>query len=150
VIARPDAPLEHLGNHARRGRGDAVDIRVPSLPGKYELRYLIDQRRQLVARRPIEVDPLRLSLEVPASAIAGGPLTVRLVGEANPGDLVVIVAEGAPDDATTVNARVRRGDIELRLPRLPLEPGRYEVRYLIDRGRVVVARRPLRIDPPAP
>lgn len=150
VIAPTDAPMTHMGEHARRGRGDRVEVLAPSLPGSYELRYLIDQRRHLVARQALEVTPLRVTLDAPPSAPAGGPLTVDLIGEANPTDLVVVVAEGAPDDAMTLHARLGRDTARVHFRRLPDEPGRYEIRYLIDRGRVVVARQALRIEAPTP
>lgn len=153
VIAPPDAPMTYMGEHARRGRGDRVEVLAPSLPGSYELRYLIDQRRHLVARQALDVAPLRVSLDAPPSAQAGGPLTVDVIGEANPSDFVVVVPEGAPSDDTqlkNLHARLGRDLTRVQFRNLPREPGQYEIRYLIDRGRVVAARRALRIEAPTP
>jgi Ca-activated chloride channel family protein len=145
--------MTYMGEHARRGRGDRVEVLAPSLPGRYELRYLLDQRRHLVARQALDVAPLRVSLDAPPSARAGGPLTVGVIGEANPSDFVVVVPEGAPSDDTqlkNLHARLGRDLTRVQFRNLPREPGQYEIRYLIDRGRVVAARRALRIEAPTP
>jgi phosphate:Na+ symporter len=67
--------------------------------------------------------------------------------------LVVVVPEGAPSDDTqlkNLHARLGRDLTRVQFRNLPREPGQYEIRYLIDRGRVVAARRALRIEAPTP
>src|SRR5690606_18214138 len=110
VVAAVDAPPARYEQHVRRGDGDTVRLLMPSLPGNYELRYLIDQDRQLVDRRPIVVEPLRISLQAPDAAPAGSRLEVQLQGEGNPGDLVVVVPVGAPDTDIGTHARVGDGE----------------------------------------
>lgn len=147
VIAMQDAPQDSLGRHfSRRGRDRAVELKAPSVPGVYELRYLIDQRRHMVARLPLVVTPLQVYIDAPETAAAGGTLDVRLEGEFIPRGRLVVVAEGEPDHAAERSGRVSSHAEVVTLRNLPETPGRYEIRFVIEPGTVVIARRPLQIE----
>ena len=55
---------------ARRGGRDELQVLVPALPGDYELRYLLDQRRQLVTAQPL-LDRFAAKIHAPYLVMAG-------------------------------------------------------------------------------
>ena len=147
AIVAADAPDGAIGNHVRRSSGDRLEILVPPDPGRYELRYLLDQRRHRVSSQPLDVEAPTLTLQAPDRVPAGGRVQVQVHGRANAGDLVCIVPKGAPHES--IGAHVRTTDAEAQtvvVPRLAREPGHYEIRYVIDQGRRVVATRPLLLE----
>lgn len=146
AIVRAGAPTGDIGNHQRRGGREELQVLVPATPGDYELRYLLDQRRHLVTAQPLQVEDVQVQLQAPDRAAAGSSVSVQIVGESNEGDLIVVVAAGAPDAEIGAHARIPAGAQEVTVRRLSPTSGAYEIRYVIDQGRRVVARRPLQLD----
>ena len=60
--------------------GNPAAFRVPSQPGSYELRYVLGQGREVLARRMLEVTPAMATLEAPATAMAGDTIAVDWTG----------------------------------------------------------------------
>jgi hypothetical protein len=146
AIVQAGAAQGDIGNHQRRAGRDTLEVLVPATPGRYEIRYMLDQRRHQVTARPLDVDELDLELVAAGRAPAGGNVQVRITGAANDGDLVVVVPAGAPDTDIGAHVRTVAGVQEVTVRRLPAQSGQYELRYVIDQGRRVVVRRRLDLE----
>ncbi len=135
-------------------RGDApapTDIRVPAIAGEYDIVYLLNPGRRVIARRPLTITQPTATLEAPASVTAGESFEVSYSGDGFSGDRVVIVAAdyddarmwgvpatygfGASPDGTS-------GEIAARLT---ATPGEYEIRYVTGLQHQVLARAPVTI-----
>lgn len=55
TIARPDDPATRWARSARLGQESTVELTAPGEPGAYEVRYLDLDRREVLARVPLEV-----------------------------------------------------------------------------------------------
>lgn len=147
AIVPANAPAGSIGNHRRRGVADQLEILVPSAPGRYELRYLLDQRRHQVYSQPLDVASPVLTLGAPERTKAGSSVQVRIDGWANEGDLVCVVPKGAPNESIGAHVRTTEAATqEVVVKRLAPEPGDYEIRYVIDQGRRVIASRSLTLE----
>ena len=118
------------------GREEAVTLVIPTVPGKYELRYRESQGdRQIIARQPFEVRAPNVSIEAPATAKAGESVDVRLTGDL--GERMTVTVVPADSSETTKNNPlfyVVQGSSEMTsvLRNLPDQPGDYEIRCVSD------------------
>ncbi len=113
--------------------------------GEGELRYVSGQGRKVLARRPIMLTPVTATLEAPAEAKAGEPVSITWKGPNYSGDYITIVAKGTPDGKFAAYANTSAGPA-LRV-NAPKEPGEAEIRYIANQGAKVVARRAIKIVP---
>lgn len=120
VILYMDAP----------GSGGEGTMRLPSRPGDYDLRYQLDQpsgATDLLGVTAISLQPVAVSLDAPAEAVAGGYLPVTWEGPDNQHDFITIVPAGTEQGMWTACQETASGNpLELRVP---TEAGEYEVRY---------------------
>ncbi|WP_198669802.1 hypothetical protein, partial [Pelagibacterium sediminicola] len=119
------------------------DLRAPAEPGLYEVRLQLDSGGRVLARAPIEVVGGDVSLDGPDRVRAETDITVSWGGVIHPRDYVAIVPIGTPDGEQSGYRRV--GDADRGTFTAPAEPGAYEVRYHLDHGDRVMARRPLEV-----
>lgn len=113
--------------------------------GEGELRYVSGQGRKVLARRPITLTPVSATLEAPAEAKAGEPVSITWKGPNYSGDYITIVPKATPDGkfadyANTTSAPTMRVNA-------PKQPGEAEIRYMTGQGAKVVARRAIKIVP---
>jgi Ca-activated chloride channel homolog len=138
TIVPAGSPATTIENHRRARQGNPAAVQVPDVPGDYEVRYVTNQTpRTVYAELPLTVTELGVSLEAPASAAPGEVVAVTLAGNGNPGDFVTIVPAGSPANTIGTHRRVR--ELERGIA-APTEPGEYEVRYVTEQSRRVVAR----------
>jgi Ca-activated chloride channel family protein len=71
---------------------------MPTEPGTYELRYVANQDRTVLASRVIEVVAVTASLMAPETAVAGSTIEVAWEGPDYANDFIAIAR---PDDADT-------------------------------------------------
>ncbi|MCZ7598519.1 MAG: hypothetical protein M5U09_13460 [Gammaproteobacteria bacterium] len=143
AIAAPDAKDSALENYKRTRDSLVVTLTAPAEPGLYELRYVLDQGRSVIARRAIEVSAGEVSLEAPDVVTAGAPFEVSRTATINSNDFVAIAAPDAKDSALE-NYKRARDSLVVTLT-APAEPGLYELRYVLDQGRSVIARRAIEV-----
>lgn len=144
VARREQAPGAFVERTPVR-QGNPVRLHAPGEPGDYEMRYILGRGTRMLASAPIIVDDVTATVEAPATATAGKDFEVRWTGPANEEDVVVIAR---PDQApgANVGARTTRAGNPLKL-RAPKEPGVYEVRYLLGRGKRLLAKTSITITP---
>jgi len=127
-----------------RMEGDAEgELRAPAEPGLYEVRLQLDAGDRVLARAPVEVIEGDVSLNGPDRVRAETEITVSWGGVIHPRDYVAIVPIGTPDGEQSDYRRV--GDADRGTFTAPAEPGAYEVRYHLDHGDRVMARRPIEV-----
>ncbi|WP_420467293.1 VWA domain-containing protein [Panacagrimonas sp.] len=135
---------------------DSEQIRVPAIAGDYEIAYLVNPGRKVIARTPIRIEASTARVEAPATIKAGQEIPVRYRGAGFAGDRVVIAPADAPDGKMwgyTVNhgfaaKPAREADGEGKIPaRRTAEPGQYELRYVTGLQHQVLARTPVEITP---
>ena len=123
--------------NTRTRDGNPAALRVPSQPGSYELRYILGQGREVLARRMLEVTPAMATLDAPATATAGATIEVAWTGPAYRPDLIAV---SEPGTASQINYALTREGSPARLV-MPPEPGQYELRYVMQQDREVIATR---------
>ena len=127
-----------------RMEGDAEgELRAPAEPGLYEVRLQLDTGDRVLARAPVEVIEGDVLLNGPDRVRAETEITVSWSSVIHPRDYVAIVPIGTPDGEQRGYRRV--GDADRGTFTAPAAPGAYEVRYHLDHGDRVMARRPIEV-----
>lgn len=127
--------------------GNPAKLRAPSVPGEYEIRYVLGRGARVLVQVPVTVTAVEATVEPPATAKAGAEFTVAWTGPGYPEDYLCIVATTTPPNGPTLSA-VRASQGNPAKLRAPKQPGTYEVRYLLGRGKHLLARAPLTIEAP--
>ncbi|MEO1573331.1 MAG: VWA domain-containing protein [Pseudomonadota bacterium] len=135
---RPIYSLAAAKTRAKAGVAESnapvtADIGAPSTDGQYEIRYVLDEPRIIVARRPITITDGHFSVSGPDQAPISSRIKVTWSGQATPGDIVTIIEA----DATAAFKRgfvKKLGDGDTVELTTPSEPGDYELRYVLANG----------------
>ncbi|TQM94379.1 vWA domain-containing protein [Roseinatronobacter monicus] len=129
-----------LGTWSRVGSSDPEgDLRAPSDPGMYELRYILDEGRGTLARAAIEVTAVDIDVMGPDKIRAGDTLRASWSDRVNDRDIVAIVPLGADvgelGDWTRIGSSAMQNDFDA-----PEDTGMYELRYILDEGRITLGQ----------
>ncbi len=131
--------------------GKTVELSAPVRPGQYELRYLYDKSRHVIATRAIEVVEAAVSLDGPATVDIGREFVVIWKGPGERRDTVQLFDTQADGGRGKLlrDQRIVNGDMESRTVRVvaPAEPGFYQLRYWSGEGRAVLASREIEVLP---
>jgi Ca-activated chloride channel family protein len=140
TIVRPDVPESAYNDYfdVATARNRLV---VPLEPGDYELRYVL-AGKSVIARAPIQVLPVAVTLKGPDSVDAGASFQVSWEGAGNDSDWVTIVAPDQPETAYGSYADAQNGNPATLTA--PATPGSYELRYVLN-GRKIVGRKPIEV-----
>jgi Ca-activated chloride channel homolog len=126
-------------------QGAPLELTLPTVPGDYELRYVLNADRKVLARTPITLTGITASLDAPDSAGAGSELSVGWSGPDYDRDFVSIAPVGSDDGAYVGYAYTRNGN-PARF-QAPTDPGAYELRYTVNGSPdEVLARRAITIE----
>ncbi len=143
TIVKPGAADSEYGEYARTSAGSPAKLHAPAKPGTYQVRYVLDQSRTVIARADLVVTAVSASVTSPTSVKAGANFTVSWQGPNYQSDYITIVPAGAPDTAYTSYAYTSSGSsVTLKAP---AKPGSYEVRYIVDKSRTALARTPVAV-----
>jgi len=143
VIVDPSLP-DGEQSYGRRGwasQGSPVAVEAPDEPGNYELRYVQEETRRILARRPLEVTAVTATLEAPNSIGSGARIEVTWTGPGNRMDKIVIVDPSLPAEEQSYQRRAwtRQGSpLEVEVPD---DPGNYELLYVQGQSNTILARR---------
>ncbi|MCI2393934.1 hypothetical protein MN186_05550, partial [Aliiroseovarius sp. N1F302] len=116
---------------------------APGTPGLYELRYVLETGRRTLARASVEVVESEVGIRGPAKVRAGTDVDVSWSSTINGRDFITIVPAGAEDSAVADHKRAGSAT-ETRL-RAPDDTGLYEIRYVLENGRRMLASTPLEV-----
>ena len=125
--------------YAYTREGPLLQIEMPPIPGKYELRYILRDGNKTLVSVPIEATPVEAVLTAPESAPAGAQIEVTWTGPDYKNDFITMAAPGTKD-AEYINYTYTREGTPLMLE-MPTEVGTYEIRYTMSSGRTVIGRR---------
>ena len=128
-------------NYRNTRDGSPARLEMPVTPGRYEIRYYVNQDRTVIARREIEVTALSVTVAAPESASVGATVMVTWDGPDYRNDFVA--ASIPDDDGYETYVYVRDGS-PARL-QMPSEPGNYEIRYYVNQDRSIQARIPITV-----
>jgi Ca-activated chloride channel family protein len=107
------------------------ELVAPIVAGAYELRYVTGTSDSVMARRPITVTPLEITLKAPATIVKGNAFQVTWTGPDGPRDYVTIVPAGSPAGTYLSYAYTANGNPATITA--PETHGNYEVWYASDR-----------------
>ncbi len=141
-IDKPGDPEKRYGPYAYT-RKNPVTIRAPEEPGEYVVRYHLGQSYRVIGQTALVVAGVEATLSAPATAQAGGWVSVEWTGPDNHNDYISIDPEGADAKRYIKYAYTSKGSpAKIRVPE---EAGRYEIRYHMASSRHVLASVPLEV-----
>ena len=145
TLAREGSPDDAYLEWTRTEGGSPATFRAPDWPGAYEVRYVDGRTGKARARASIEVEAVPVELTVPATARCGRRIEVVWTGPGAPGDFLAIAKPNtAPQRFLDWSPTSVGSPLTLAAPP---RPGTYEVRYVTDSGRTVLAAATLEIEP---
>ena len=107
------------------------------------MRYVRAADGEILARQPVDVVALAISLNAPAEVDAGTRFEVEWTGTAKSGDFIAVAPFDAPRRRYLDWTYTSVGHL-LTLA-APFKPGDYEVRYISGDDLEVIARVPVRV-----
>jgi Ca-activated chloride channel family protein len=131
--------------YIRTGTLKTVDLKGPTEPGLYEIRYVLEAGGKTLATTPLEVvaadAPLDdgAGLSVPTTATAGETITVTWTGGSDGADQRIALARIDQPDLSWVVAQPVSEGKTMQLT-MPDASGTYEVRYLDISNRRLLGR----------
>jgi len=127
--------------------GEPVSLRLPAIPGEYELAYFLQPGAKVLARHPITITQAQASVDAPDTVRAGESFTVRYTGDGFAGDRVVIAPADEVDTkmwsyTVRYGFAAQEGGGEGSVTDYPISagPGEYEARYVTGMQNQVIAR----------
>jgi len=139
TISQPDDTGYENFTYTRAG--NPLGLLMPTVPGEYELRYVLHQDRVTMAVQPITVTDVSASLTAPDTAEAGSTVQVGWDGPNYDNDYITVSKPG--DDGYENFTYTRAGNpLDLLMP---TEPGDYELRYVVRQDRSVLATRTITV-----
>ena len=145
AVARADQKPGEYINYVYTNRGNPGELVMPTAPGSYEIRYLwpSDGGDQILASRPITVVAVQGGLSAPDQGTAGTTIKVDWVAGGYDRDFLAIAKPEAKGGDYVTYVYANRGNpAELKLP---VDPGQYEVRYILGQDETIFARRPIEV-----
>jgi len=145
TIVQPKAPDADYGVYGRTTSGNPLKLQAPDALGSHEIRYVLAQGNQVLARQAIELIPIEATVKGPDRVGAGGTIQVEWSGPDSPGDYITVVEAGAPEAEYNDYARTSSGQVVTL--RVPDGLGKYEIRYVLNSSKRALASQPLTIVP---
>src|SRR5690606_38465603 len=129
-VARPDARGSDYENYVYTREGSPARLMMPSEPGEYEIRYVLNQDSRVLATTPITVVAVEASVLAPAEAPMGATIPVEWTGPDEKNDYISVARPDARGSVYALYRSTPEGS-PARLM-MPSEPGDYEIRYVLN------------------
>lgn len=142
TIVRPGEPANRYTDYAYTREGDVLTLRMPLEPGNWELRY-VQNGKKVLAVKALQVTDRTVPLAASDRAVVGSAVEVGFDGTANKNDWLTVVAPDAAENRYGDYEYARNGSPATL--KMPVEPGTYELRYVLD-GRRVIGRQPIVVE----
>ncbi|MEX6632184.1 vWA domain-containing protein [Hyphococcus lacteus] len=146
------------GSYKRVVHGEPVTLTTPSVPGDYEIRYVMSggyttypgMERSVQTVIPIKVTDVTATVSGPTAAVGGSTIDVAWTGPADgwADDMISIVEPGAEkfNRYSVAKLATRAGEVVNPVAiRVPAIDGEYEIVYGIQPGPRIIARQPMTI-----
>jgi len=143
AIAEKGSEDAHYVDYAYTKKGNPAGFTAPGKVGSYELRYIHAKSKKVIGRADIKVTAVQAAVQAPAEADVAVEFEVQWRGPAYPSDYISIAR---PDQGSGnyVNYTYTSKGSPLKV-RAPSEPGRYEVRYIMGKGNILLAKTAIEI-----
>ena len=142
-IARPDQGPGSYTNYTYTSKGSPLKVRAPSDPGTYEVRYILGRGSKLLAKTGIEIKAVGASVQGPPSADVATEFEVTWQGPNNKSDYISIARpDQGPGRYINYTYTGKGNPLTVKAPK---EPGVYEIRYILNRGKKMLASVPITI-----
>ncbi|NNF99469.1 MAG: hypothetical protein HKM93_08835 [Desulfobacteraceae bacterium] len=125
-------------NYTYTSNGSPLKLKEPDTPGDYEIRYVLNQSKKVLARTAIKLTKVSAQVKAPASVKAGTSFQVDWQGPNYKGDYITIVPAGAKE-GEYLSYSYTSGGTPATL-KAPVQPGNYEIRYILNQSRTALAR----------
>ena len=128
-------------NRQGTDNGSPLKVKMPETPGEYELRYISNKFNTALASRLITVKDVDVKIKAVDQAGVGESISVEWTGPDKHNDRIEIGERGTRkryDLLYTANG----SPLSIQMPP---KPGEYEIRYVLNRGNIVLATRPITV-----
>ncbi|MEO8010163.1 MAG: hypothetical protein ABI650_00820, partial [Dokdonella sp.] len=123
------------------GATTMATLSAPSVPGDYELRYVLNESERVVAMQPVTVTPAQATLQPATDAVAGQRLRIVFNGPRGEGNWIGFVRSGTLDYLGYADVP---GDGEAVVDvTAPEAPGAYELVFVV--AEEAVTRMPISV-----
>jgi len=143
AIAKPATKGNASANYSYTKDGKPLGLLMPTTPGTYEIRYVMNQDRRIIARKPIKIVKVRATLDSADTATAGETLMVNWSGPNYKLDVLTVAKIGSRGDKS-INYSYTRDGSPLGV-KMPITPGTYELRYVAYQGATVLAKKTITV-----
>ncbi|MCG8506548.1 MAG: VWA domain-containing protein [Sphingomonadales bacterium] len=137
TVTQPGAGERSYTDYDYMRKGSPLRLRVPLEPGTYEWRY-VQGGQKVIARQTLKVTPAEATLDAPDTAAVGATVSVGWTGPGEQRDFITVTRPDIAENGYTDYEYARNGSPASI--NMPLEPGAYEVRYVLDSAKVVARR----------
>jgi Ca-activated chloride channel family protein len=139
-VARPGSNVGKHEAYTYTREGPGLSVTMPMIPGDYELVYVANGTPDtILATRAVTVTPVTASLSAPGEAKIGQTITVAWEGPDYRSDYIAISRVGDKGHETYTYTR-EGSPLTIEAPELP---GTYELRYVANQDRTVLATQTL-------
>ena len=125
-------------NYTYTSYGSPLKLKAPDIPGDYEIRYVLNQSKEVLARTAINVTKVSAQVNAPATVNAGANFKVNWQGPNYQSDYITIVPADAKDSEYLSYSYTSKGSPATL--KAPVKPGKYEIRYILNQSRTALAR----------
>lgn len=144
TIVPKDAEDGRYARYTYTEKGSPLKVTAPVEPGVCEVRYHSGQGDKVLARIPLNVTAVTVTLKAPDTVKAGEEVAIEWTGPNNGSDYITIVPKSANDGEYRDYAYTESGS-PLKV-KAPDEAGECEIRYQSGDGGKVLARIPLKVE----
>jgi len=143
-VAKPEMEDGKYINFRYTRTGNPVSLMMPDEAGLYEIRYVSHQSKRVLARHTLKVTDVVTTLKIPATATMGENTQVFWSGPDNKNDYITVVEPEAKDNKHGKYTYTRKGNpLALVMPDVP---GNYEIRYVSNQSKIVLARETIEVE----
>ena len=121
--------------------GNPAPLRMPTEPGRYEIRYITAQDTSVAVSREIEITPVAFTVSAADSTPLGSTITVDWTGNGFEEDYLTIAETGSDGGSYLGYVYVREGNPASF--RMPVVPGNFELRYINGQDSTIAASQPI-------
>jgi hypothetical protein len=141
------APDGDYGPYVYVRDGTPLSLRVPDVPGQYQVRYHMGQSGAVIGSAPLVILPNTATVAGPETVVAGTEFEATWTGPDNAGDWVAIFPVGAePRDYLDYGYTSEGSTLTLKAP---VDAGPHEIRYMTGQSYQVLASVPITVTPGA-
>jgi len=141
------APDDDYGPYVYVRDGTPLSIRLPEVPGQYQVRYHMGQSGAVIGSAPLTILPNSATVAGPETVVAGSEFDATWTGPDNAGDWVTIAPVGAdPRDYLDYEYTSEGPTLTLEAP---VDAGPHEIRYMTGQSYQVLASIPITVTPGA-